>query len=45
MKSKEKNNVIQIKLLDNDIIELSINNKIIFKNKIENEYVVLDVVL
>ena len=40
---KEKNNTIQINIFDKDIIEIRINNKIIYKNKIGNGYVVFDV--
>ena len=40
---KEKNDTIQINIFDKDIIEIRINNKIIYKNIIENGYVVFDV--
>ena len=44
MKLKENNNnTIQINIFDKDIIEIRINNKILYKNKIGNSSVVFDV--
>ena len=44
MKLKENNNnTIQINIFFKDIIEIRINNKIIYKNKIGNRSVVFDV--
>ena len=43
MKLRETNNKIQINIFFKDIIEIRINNIVIYKNKIGNKSVVFDV--
>ena len=39
----EEKKSIQINIFDKDIIEIRLNNEVIYKNKIDNNYIVFDI--
>ena len=39
----EEKKTIQINIFDKDIIEIRLNNEVIYKNRIDNNYIVFDI--